>query len=101
MSLGLNFQLESRHDSLTKKWSWKNCISQITNEASKNNIQINDDERLRCEIKRFGLRVPGCRYEDVLIKEQYGLIKTFASRVAIIVRKSDKSKYLCIYGLHR
>ena len=82
------FHLKTRHNSLTKKIELEKLYKQITNEANK----IDDEERLRCEVKRFGLKVPGCRDKDVLTNEQYGLIKTFTSRDDITVRKSDKSK---------
>ena len=43
-------------------------FKQNINEAYKNNVQINDDERLRSELKRFGLQVPGIRGKDELTK---------------------------------
>ena len=69
----------------------KKLYKQITNEASKNNVQINDDELIRCKLKRFSLQVTGSRDKDVLTKVQYRLIKVFTNRDDIIARKSDKS----------
>ena len=47
LSLGLNFHLKSRHDSLTKNIDLEKLYKQITNDTGRSNIHINDGERLR------------------------------------------------------
>ena len=59
-------------------------------------MQVTDNERLRCELKRFGLRQVQDYNRDLLSKEQMQLIKTFRDNPDIIIRKADKSNTFVI-----
>ena len=56
MYLGLNCHLRSRYDPLIKKIELERLFKQIKTEASNRTIEITDEDRLNCELKRFGLR---------------------------------------------
>ena len=79
-----------------QKMELEKLNKQITNEAGKNNVQIDDDRRLRGELKWFTLQVPWSIDKDVLTVEQYGQFKTFTSKDDIIVRKTDRTS-TCVF----
>ena len=71
VSLGLKCHLKSRYDPLIKNLELKRLLKQIKTEASNRTIEIADEDRLKCELKRFGLRENNCHDKDLLTREQY------------------------------
>ena len=93
---GMNCHLRSKYDLSRKKVELEKLYTQIETEKKKGTITIEDEEGLKCELKRFGLRSIRDYTRDVLIKEQHSLIKEFNNNENIIVRKADKSNTFVI-----
>ena len=95
-NLGMNCHLRTRYCNIRKKIEIEKLSSHITTEKNKSNISITDEEKLRCELKRFGLRKITDYTSDLITSKQRELIKTFNANDSIIVRKSDKSNTFVI-----
>ena len=93
---GMNCHLRSKYDLSRKKVELEKFYTQIETEKKKGTITIEDEEGLKCELKRFGLRNIRDYGRDVLTKEQHLLIKEFNNNENIIVRKADKSNTFVI-----
>ena len=88
--LGMSCHLRSKYDMVRKKIEVEKLYSQIDCERKQNNLTVHSEERLKCELKRFGLRQYRCYERDVLTKEQHEAIKNFNKNDSIIVRRADK-----------
>ena len=93
---GMNCHLRSKYDLSRKKVELEKLYTQIETEKKKGTITIENEEGLKCELKRFGLRNIRDYGRDVLTKEQHSLIKEFNNNENIIVRKADKSNTFVI-----
>ena len=76
-NLGMNCHLKTRYNSIRKKIEVEKLYNQITNEKGKSNIVINDEESLRCELKRYGLKKPNDFTRRLISTEQMECIKNF------------------------
>ena len=94
--LGMNCHVRSKYDMLMKKIEVEKLYRGIADQKTRNKIYVTDDERLKCELKRFSLRELKDFSSDVLTKEQHNKIKEFNNNENIIVRKADKSNLLVI-----
>ena len=59
-------------------------------------MDVEDTDRLTCELKRFDLKERQNHSKDLLTKEQYEKIKDFKNNPNIIIRKADKSNTFVI-----
>lgn len=94
--LGMNCHLKSKYDNLIKKIEVEKLYRNICDEKRKNNLNITDEERLKCELKRFGLQNNRDYNKNNISKEQLKLIKEFNADEDIITRKADKSSIFVI-----
>ena len=58
-----------------------------------------NEELLKCELKRFGLKKINNFRKDILTNEQYAKIAEFLKNKDIIVRKADKSNTFVIMNM--
>ena len=63
---------------------------------SKDKVNIANEELLKCELQRFGLRERKDYSKDLITKEEHGEIKRFKENTNITIRKSDKSNIFVI-----
>lgn len=94
--LGMSCHLRTKYDGLRKKIELEKLYSQIERGRKEDNIEIEQAERLRCELKRFGLRPCIDFTSDVLTKEQYKLVEEFKKQPNIVIRRADKSNTFVI-----
>ena len=94
--LGMNCHLKSRYDHLSKKIEIEKLYDTIKMHKSNKELVIQDEEALKCELKRFGLRTVTDYNKNLLTKQQYALIEEFKSNENIIIRKADKSNTFVI-----
>ena len=90
-NLGMNCHLRSKYDTLRKKIEVEKLYSQIEGERKKGSVVVDDDEMLRCELKRFGLRKYKNYDKDIITREQYSEIKALRADDRIVIRRADKS----------
>jgi hypothetical protein len=95
-SLGMNCHLKTKFDQNRTKIEIEKLYYTITNLKSNNQIIVDDQDRLECELKRFGLRQRQDFTKDLISKDQYNQIKEFNANKTIIVRKADKSNTFVI-----
>ena len=88
--LGMNCHLRSKYNMLEKKIEIKKLYRSIQDKVTRREISINNNERLKCELKRFGLRQITDFINDLLTKEQFKQLRDFINNEEIIVRKGDK-----------
>ena len=72
------------------------CILNNIKAAEKEKkVTIKNEERLTCELKRFGLKERDFT-KDLITKEEYNKIREFNRNDNIIVRKADKNNTFVI-----
>ena len=54
-------------------------------------MHIENEDLLKCELKRFGLKENTDHSQDIISRTQYRKIKDFTANPDVTVRKSDKS----------
>ena len=91
LNLGLNCHLKSKYSKLRKKIEIEKLFRQIEREKSSGNVEISDQEKLKCELKRFGLREIRDFDKDLLTREEHKIVREFVENEDIIVRKADKN----------
>ena len=94
--LGMNCHLRSKHDLLNRKIEIEKLYRSISNKADRNIIKISNNEQLKCELKRFGLKRVEDHSKNILNRDQIDLIKNFKNNPNVIVRKADKSNIFVI-----
>ena len=57
---------------------------------------MDNDDRLKCELKRMGINQQYNHSKDLITKEEYGIIKMFNENENIVIRKADKSNTFVI-----
>ena len=57
---------------------------------------MTNDELLKCELKRFGMKSNIDHNKDLLTKDEYRAVKEFCCNPDIVVRKADKSNRIVI-----
>ena len=96
----MNCHIKTKIDDNKKKIEIEKLFQDITNLSKQNKIIINNEERLKCELKRYGLKTSKDFSKDLITKEQYKKIKEFIIRDDIIFRKADKSNTFVIMNKH-
>ena len=96
LQLGMNCDLKTKTNRLTTKIELEKLYYNIKQKEKSKEITIENDEQLRCDLKRIGLRHTIDYNKDVLTKEQYQKVKEFRNNENIIVRKADKSNTFVI-----
>jgi len=96
LELGLNCHLKTKPSPLVKKIEIEKLYETIKRKSDDKKLKIVNDEMLRCELKRFGLRPSVDFNRDLLSKKQYGVLKEFCSRDDIIIRKADKTSTIVV-----
>ena len=94
--LGMNCHLRQKYDTLVKKIQIEKLYKNIQAKSKDNTITISEDDQLKCELKRFGLRKPQDFSKNLLDKDQFQLVKDFTRNPDVITRKADKSNLFVI-----
>ena len=98
-SLGMNFHLKQKFNYTQRKIELEKLYENIPRNVKDNQIVIQDDERLRCDLKKHGLRnMHSHQADDILTREQHATIKEFRSNDNIIIRKADKSNTYVVFN---
>ena len=90
-SLGMNCHLKSKYDQNVAKIEIEKLYNSILQMRDNSDVIIDDEERIKCELKHFGMKERKDYSKSIISKEQYAQIKEFTSNSEIIVRKADKS----------
>ena len=90
-SLGMNCHLKSKYDNNVAKIEIEKLYSNILKLSENNDIIINNDEKLKCDLKYFGMKERKDYSKGIINREQYVKIKEFTANKEIITRKADKS----------
>ena len=64
--------------------------------VKKKEVRIENMERLKCELKRFGINNITDFNKDLITKEEYECIKKLKNDSSIVIRKADKSNMFVI-----
>ena len=96
-SLGMNCHLKQKFNYVQRKIEMEKLYENIERNIKDNLIIVQDDEKLKCDLKRHGLRdMQNHQLVDLLTKEQYKSIKEFRDNNDITIRKADKSNIFVI-----
>jgi hypothetical protein len=97
LSYGMNCHLRTKTDINRKKIEIEKLYSCIKDKEHSEKVTIEDNERLKGELKVFGLRNGNRDFnKDVLNKEQYLKLKELREDNRVIVRKADKSNVFVV-----
>lgn len=93
----MNTHLKEQFDPI----NYKNEIEKLYNNINKlqknKEILIQDEDKLKCELKHFGLKKPQTYDKDILTPEDYLEIKALKNNPNIVIRKADKSNTFVIF----
>ena len=95
-NLGLNCHIKSKYNQNIRKFNVEKLYEQIKRLESNKDIVIENDELLKCELKRFGIKKINNLRRDILSKDSYQKIADYMKNKEIIVRKADKSNVFVI-----
>ena len=88
---GMNCHLRGRYDKLKKKIHIEKLYKSVRDLRNDGIVEVDNDDLLRCELKRFGLQNVHDYNKDIITREQYLKVKEFNDNPKIIVRKADKN----------
>ena len=96
-SLGMNCHLKQKFNYVQRKIEIEKLYERINRNVNDKLIIVQDDEKLKCDLKRHGLRdMHNHQPKDILTKQQYESIKDFRDNKDITIRKADKSNIFVI-----
>lgn len=90
-ALGMNCHIKSKVNNNTTKIEIEKFFSNIKRLEKEKKLNILNEEKLTCDLKRFGLKERKNYCTDIITKEQYSKIKQFNQKSHLIVRKADKN----------
>ena len=97
-NLGMQCHVQSKYNHIQRKIDVEKLYKQVHDQVSNKNLTVDNDDLLRCELRRFGLRAPHMSINDVLSKEDYKLIQEIKNKPDITIRKADKSNTFVIFN---
>ena len=95
-SLGMNCHLKQRYDKTKRKVEIELLYENIKEKEKCKKVLVPEDEALKSELERFGMRNVQDYNKDVLTKNQYKKIKEFNTIESIVTRKADKNNVFVI-----
>ena len=96
----MNCHIKQKFNYTSRKIELEKLYDNIREKEKNNLLVITNDDMLRCDLKRFGMKnMQHHQVGDVLSREQHAKIKQFRNREDIIVRKADKSNTFVIMNL--
>ena len=96
LNLGLNCHIKSKFDIENQKLEIEKLYSTIKNLHDKEEIEIESVERLKCELKRYGINEAKDFNKCLLSKEDRNVINELRNDDSISIRKADKSNAFVI-----
>jgi hypothetical protein len=96
LKLGMNCHLKSRFDLQQQKLEVEKFYQTIVQLEGSNEVTVENFEKLKCELKRYGLNDVKDYNHDILTKKDFELIKEFKQNNNIVIRKADKSNVFVI-----
>ena len=94
-SLGMNCHLKTKFEHNKTKIEIEKLFNNIKAAEKEKKVTIKNEERLTCELKRFGLKERRDFTKDLITKE-YNKIREFNRNDNIIIRKADKNNTFVI-----
>lgn len=91
LQLGLNTHLKDKFDHNKQKLEVEKLFQQIENLIAAKKISVENQDHLKCDLRRFGYNTYKDFNKDLLTREDYGFLKEFCSNPDIVIRKADKS----------
>ena len=95
-SLGINCHLKTKFENNKTKIEIEKLFYNIKAAEKEKKVTIKNEERLTCELKRFGLKERRDFTKDLITKEEYNKIREFNRNYNIIIRKADKNNTFVI-----
>ena len=95
-SLGMNCHLKTKFEHNKTKIEIEKLFNNIKAAEKEKKVTIKNEERLTCELKRFGLKERRDFTKDLITKEEYNKIREFIRNDNIIIRKADKNNTFVI-----
>ena len=96
LQLGMNCHLKGKYCNLKKKIELEKLYEDITRKEAEGEVIVVNEEELKCNMKRLGLKGIVDHNKDLITKAQNRKIKEFRSNDNIIIRKADKSSTFVI-----
>jgi hypothetical protein len=96
LSLGLNCHLKNKYNHTAKKVEIEKLCENIKNIAVNKQIRIIQEDKMKCELEKFGMKNNTDYEKDVLTREQHEKIKKLRDNKDIVIRKADKSNIFVI-----
>ena len=90
-ALGMNCHLNTKIDKMRTEREIEKLFFTIKKFESEKKVIITDEDRLKCELKRFGLKDRRNFDKDLMTKEQYAKFKELMENDTITKRKADKN----------
>ena len=94
LQLGLNLHVSNKFDYIQQQAEIEKLYQQIN--TRRNDILITNEEKLKCELKRFGLSKQRTYSPNNISKDQISDIKNIKNNKDIVIRKADKSNTFVI-----
>ena len=84
-SLGMNCHLKTKFENNKTKIEIEKLFNNIKAAEKEKKVTIKNEERLTCELKRFGLKERRDFTKDLITKEEYNKIREFNRNDNIII----------------
>ena len=99
-SLGFNFHIQSKYDTLKTKVQIEKLFEDIKNKERNNILIVGDESSLKTDLEHYGLKTRHPN-KNPLSQQQRTLIKEFNCDRSIVVRKADKSNVFVVLNRER
>ena len=96
LSMGMNTHLRTKFDTKLKKLEIEKFYQGVKNKMERRAVTVEDEDRLKSELKTFGLKKSKQYEKDILSPEDYKKLKQLLKDDDIITRKADKSNVFVI-----
>ena len=93
----MSCHIKTKFNYTRRKIEIEKLYDSITNKADNKYLEIINDDKLKCDLKRYGLRdMRAHEIKDILTKDQREEVQRFSNSEDIIVRKADKGNTFVI-----
>ena len=92
----MNCHFKTKFEHNKTKIEIEKLFNNIKAAEKEKKVTIKNEERLTCELKRFGLKERRDFTKDLITKEEYNKIREFNRNDNIIIRKADKNNTFVI-----
>ena len=93
---GMNCHLKTKVDKMRTKVEIEKIFYSIKKWETEKKVPITDEDRLKCELKRFGLKERPNYNKNLITKEQYTKLNELRNNNRMVIRKIDKNNTFVI-----